>query len=85
MNDTHPAIAKKIKTLMGRKSGEERLMMGFSMFDAAKKMVLASLSSSKLNTLTPIKRKYAVLLRFYGNDLSENLKKKILHSWQTLA
>jgi len=43
MNDTPPEIEKKIHEMMMARSGAERLIMGSSMFDAARRIVLASL------------------------------------------
>jgi hypothetical protein len=37
MLDTHPDIAIRFRELMMRKSGEQRLLMGCSMYDTAKK------------------------------------------------
>ena len=80
MKDTHPMIAKKIKTLMKKKSGEERLMMGFSMFETAKKLAISSLFS-KSNKRSHTDLRKAIFLRFYGNDLSPDVKKKVLRFW----
>ncbi len=43
MNDTPPEIEKKVREMMMARSGAERMIMGASMFDAARAMVLASL------------------------------------------
>ena len=80
MKDTHPVIAERIKALMRKKSGEERLMMGFSMFETAKKIVVSSIFS-KSNKLSPADLRKAIFLRFYGNDLSLDIKKRVLRSW----
>ncbi|OGQ16901.1 MAG: hypothetical protein A3B70_00855 [Deltaproteobacteria bacterium RIFCSPHIGHO2_02_FULL_40_11] len=77
MNDTRPEISKKIRHLMKQKSGEERMLMGFSMFQAAKEMVLASLHANK-TILTPNALKKELFLRFYGNDFDAETKTKIL-------
>ena len=50
--------------LMAR-SGEERFRMGVEMFEAARRMVLASLPSN----LTEIERKRLLFQRIYGEDL----------------
>jgi hypothetical protein len=42
MNDTPPEIEKKVRELIMARSGEERLIMGALMFDAAREMILAS-------------------------------------------
>jgi hypothetical protein len=43
MNDTTPEIQQKFREMLMARSGAERLVMGASMFDAARAMVLASL------------------------------------------
>ena len=43
MTDTSPEIAKLVRKKLMARSGEERLVMGVRMFDAARAMVLASL------------------------------------------
>ena len=80
MKDTHHIIAHKMKTLMKQKSGEKRLMMGFSMFKTAQKLVLSSLffNSQRPNTLDLRK---ALFLRFYRNDFSPEIRKKIFRFW----
>jgi len=39
MFDTHPEIAVRYRELMMRKSGQQRLVMGCSMYDTAKEIV----------------------------------------------
>ncbi len=43
MTDTPDHIDNTIRTLMAERSGSERIVMACSMFDAARKMILASL------------------------------------------
>jgi len=43
MNDTSREIEEKVSEMMRARSGEERLIMGASMFDAAREIVIASL------------------------------------------
>lgn len=66
--------------LMLKKSGAERLLMGFSMFDAAKHLVEASIAAKSGNTKGPNFKK-AVFLRFYGNDFSPEVREKIFRFW----
>ncbi|MBI3018114.1 MAG: hypothetical protein HYY62_09050 [Deltaproteobacteria bacterium] len=80
MKDTHPIIATKIRNLMKKKSGKERLMMGFSMFEAARKLAIASLCS-KPNRISQANLRKALFLRFYGNEFSPEMRKKMLRSW----
>lgn len=43
MTDTPPEIAEMVRVRMMAKSGSERFRMGIEMFEAARRMVLASL------------------------------------------
>lgn len=42
MNDTSPAVEQQFRSLLLAKSGAERLRMASSMFDSARRMMLAS-------------------------------------------
>lgn len=43
MNDTSPEIERRFRQMIMARTGAERLVMGASMFDAARAIVLASL------------------------------------------
>jgi hypothetical protein len=43
MNDTSPEVEKLVREMAMARSGEERLLAGSAMFDAARDMVTASL------------------------------------------
>lgn len=74
MTDTNPTIEMKLASMMMAKTGVERLKMGFSMFDMAKKIVIASIlaSGNKSNLRSQL------LLRFYKVDLDSKTIDKIL-------
>jgi hypothetical protein len=61
------------KMLTG-KTGKERLMMGFSMFDFSSRILLSSLRKK----VAPEKLRKAVFLRLYRNDFSKSQQEKIL-------
>ena len=54
------------RKMMAKKTGEERLLMGFSMFDFSSRILLSSIEK---NT-PPEKLKEEVFLRLYRNDFS---------------
>jgi len=65
MTDTHPKIAERFERLMKMKTNEERLLMGFSMFNAAKQIIKSSiLEQNPLISSKDMKRE--ILKRFYG-------------------
>ena len=77
MNDTHPAIALKYKKMLLAKSPEQRLLMGFSMFDAAKKIVESSIINNN-PSLSAKQIKSEIFLRFYSQDFTEIQRNKII-------
>ncbi len=77
MNDTNPKVASKFRQLIMAKSQEERLLMGFSMFDTAKHIVKAAILNQNPG-ISSEARKREIFLRFYGSDFSEIEKDKIL-------
>jgi len=48
MSDTSPEMQKLYHDLLMQKTGEERFLMGMSMCDTAKRMVLSSFSRRHL-------------------------------------
>jgi len=62
MTDTSPEIAAMVRARLMAFSSEERFLMGARMFDAARRMVLASLPAD----LREIERKRQLFLRMYG-------------------
>ena len=65
MTDTSPAIAELVRTRLMALSGAERFRMGVEMFDAARRMVIASLPAD----LTESERKCRLFQRIYGMSL----------------
>ena len=65
MTDTSPEIAEMVRVRVMAFSGAERFLMGIRMFDAARRMVLASLPVG----LSETERKRLLFERFYGEPL----------------
>lgn len=65
MTDTPPEIAELVRARLMARSGAERFRMGVEMFEAARRMVLASLPSE----LTELERKRRLFERLYGMSL----------------
>ena len=80
MNDTPEAIAEVMRTKFRQKNNEERLCMGFSMFDSAKAVMLASRQDFSITE----KRKM-IFLRLYGNELDRSTIKKVLAHLESLT
>jgi len=77
MFDTHPEIAVRYRELMMRKSGQQRLVMGCSMYDTAKEIVRSAIYNSRPG-ITEAEIKREIFLRFYGQEFSEDDRKKLI-------
>ena len=65
MTDTPPEIAEMVHARLMARSGAERVRMGVESFEAARRMVLASLPPD----LSPEERKRRLFERIYGFPL----------------
>lgn len=65
MTDTPPEIAGMVRARLMARSGAERFRMGVEMFEAARRMALASLPAG----LTEDERKRRLFERLYGTPL----------------
>lgn len=62
MTDTPPEIAEMVRAKLMNRPGAERFVMGSQMFDAARRMVLASLPAG----LSDVELKRRLFERIYG-------------------
>ena len=76
MLDTHSDVAIRFQNLIMSKSGEQRLLMGCSMYDTAKKIVQSAILAHR-PAITPQEMKKAIFLRFYGQDFSPSDMEKL--------
>ena len=67
-------VDKLYKKMLREKSGEERMMMGFSMFQFSTKILLSSLKEK--SPARDLKRN--IFTRLYGNDFDDKKKKEII-------
>ncbi len=77
MKDTTPEIESRFMDMMMSKSGEERLKMGFSMFETARRQAIASIRGERPD-IDDKELRRQVFLRFYGQEFDENDREKIL-------
>ena len=77
MNDTHPDVAIRFRDLMMSKTGQQRLLMGCSMYDTAKKIVRSAIYNSRPE-ITDEDMKKEIFLRFYGNEFNQADREKFL-------
>jgi len=69
ISDTHPDIAIRFRNLMMSKTGEQRLLMGCSMYDTARQIVRSAIYNNRPG-ITDEEMKKEIFLRFYGSDFS---------------
>jgi hypothetical protein len=77
MKDTIPEIDRRFRAMLLARSGEERLKMGCSMHQAAQRLVRASVLARNPQA-TPVDVRRALVLRFYGRDLSPDQLRAVL-------
>lgn len=70
MKHTPPEIEAKMREMLMARSGEERLIMGCQMFDAARAIIIASLPKD----LPDDEFKRLLFERIYGKRLEEVLQ-----------
>lgn len=77
MNDTSPEMESRYRTMIMERSGEERLKMGCSMFDAVKALMQAGiLGQNPYASLSEIRR--ALFMQLYGHEFNAESRAKIL-------
>lgn len=76
MNDTPPDMERRYREMLLRRSGAERLKMGFSMFATARALVAASVREKEPSASPAVLRR-ALFLRFYGADFGTEDREKI--------
>lgn len=77
MNDTSPKIEEKMRELIQKKTPEERLKMGCSMYDFSRRLVIHSILENRPG-LSAEELRRELFLRFYGNDFSPQKLQEIL-------
>ena len=77
MKDTSAKLESHFIEMMMEKSGRERLKMGFSMFEFARKQVLSAILR-EAPTATKREIKAQLFHRFYGQEFSPEEQELIL-------
>jgi len=77
MNDTNPEVAVQFQNLIMCKSGEQRLIIGCSMYDTAKKIVQNAIYNQHPE-IKPEEMKKEIFLRFYGLEFSRADRERLL-------
>ena len=69
MRDTPPAVERKYREMLLRRSGAERLKMGCSMFTTARALAVAALLETE-PAASPVTFRRALFRQFYGAEFS---------------
>jgi len=77
MDDTSPEMAQKVIELMQKKTPSERAMMGCSMFELSRNLVVRFIKEQNPGISNSALRQQ-LFLKFYGEDYEEEEKAKIL-------
>jgi hypothetical protein len=73
MKDTDKSIEKTFFEMVMKKSGEERIRMGFEMFELAKKSIVASILHEN-SSLSEAEMKVEILKRCYGDTITSQIE-----------
>lgn len=78
MKDTSHEMQRRFEQMLMSRPGEERVRMASSMYDTARRLVLASLRAEKPDA-TPADLRKGLFLRFYGRDFGPQETERILN------
>lgn len=82
MKDTLPRAEQLVRTLMLRRSGEERLKMAAGMFSASRALMAASFLAEGLKPGTA-EWKLRLLDRTYGSEISPAVRGRLIARWRS--
>jgi hypothetical protein len=77
MNDTSPDMESRYRAMIMERSGEERLKMGCSMFDAAKAVMQAGILDQNPHA-SPAEIRRALFMQLYGHEFDADSREMIL-------
>ena len=77
MHDTTPEMDERYRAMLMSLSGEQRLMMGCSMFDTAKALMQAGIQEKNPQASIAEVRQ-ALFIQLYGHEFDPDTRAKIL-------
>lgn len=77
MNDTSPEMEARYHAMLLARSGEERLRMAGSMYNAARRLAVAAILAADPSA-SPGAIRQALFLRFYGHEFDGPARERIL-------
>jgi hypothetical protein len=82
MNDTPPEVSRRYRAMLMQRSAEARVLMGDSMYAAARALVRASILAATPSA-SPAEMRQQIFLRFYGHEFDAPMLDKILTALDT--
>ena len=76
MNNESKEVDITYRKMLGKKTGEQRILMGFSMFHFSTKILLSSMKEK----ISSKNLKKHIFLKIYGSDFDSIETKKILNA-----
>jgi len=76
MNDTSENVDEIYRKMLGKLTGEKKILMSLSMFDLAAELMISRIK--EMYTAKEFKKQ--IFLRMYDNDFTKTEKEKILLS-----
>ena len=77
MKDTSPEVEHRYRAMLMQRSAEARLLMGDSMYAAARALARASILAATPHA-SPAQLRQQIFLRFYGHEFDAHTLDKIL-------
>ena len=77
MRDTTPEMEQKFREMMQEKKPIERLMMGCSMYETSRHLIVRAIMEEHPH-ISKSALKQEIFLKFYGNDFDPIEREKIL-------
>ncbi|MFC2049226.1 hypothetical protein ACFLR2_01010, partial [Chlamydiota bacterium] len=77
MRDTSPAMEEKMFEMIRQKTPYERALMGASMFETSKKLIISGILQDNPD-ISPAELRKELFLKFYGNDFTPKQSEKII-------
>lgn len=78
MRDTTHDITNKIYKMIQKKTPHERMVMGSSMYETSKQLVIRAIKENN-PSISPQDLRREIFLRFYGSDYTQIEQEKIIH------
>ena len=81
MNDTSPDVLEALDALLARRSGSDRVRMTCEMFDLARRLAIADITTTD-PTIDTGRLRELLLARLYGEDFSDDELRDIVMRWR---